>query len=265
MLPGEEKIKEYLEEKTEAIATKIEKTPMEKFFVFFLILITVASVVLGYMQFKQNLESPFYASRQKIVRADIKDKYNINQLNDNTNLLETEALKTKDSDLDGLDDYSEIYIYGTNPYLEDTDNDGVWDKQEILNGTNPNCAEGTDCATTGQEASPTVSMPTLEELLPATPTFDENSNTVNYNGTSDESLAGLQNSDFQSMINQLQNQDLTAEEKAQGLEQLKNLTPAQIREQLISSGFDPAMLEQIDDQTLQQAFLDLVSTYTQSQ
>ncbi len=260
MLPGEEKIKDYLEEKTEAIANKIEKTPMEKFFVFFLILITVASVVLGYMQFKQNLESPFYQSRQKIVRAEIKDKYNINSLNSNTNLLDTEGLKTKDSDLDGLDDYSEIYIYGTNPYLEDTDNDGVWDKQEIINGQNPNCAQGTDCATTSQQFSAAENMPTLEEIIPPIPSFNENLN-LSYGDNS----MGLQNEDFQSIINQLQNQTLTPEEKAQGLEQLKNLTPAQIREQLISSGFDPAMLDEIDDQTLQQAFMDLVSAYSQNQ
>ena len=36
----------------------------------------------------------------------------------------------KDSDLDGLDDYEEIYVYGTDPALPDTDNDGLSDYKE---------------------------------------------------------------------------------------------------------------------------------------
>ena len=51
----EGKIKEFFEEKTEKIAAKIERTPMEKFFVFFLILITVTALTLGYLQMKKNI------------------------------------------------------------------------------------------------------------------------------------------------------------------------------------------------------------------
>ncbi|MCX6743093.1 MAG: hypothetical protein NT116_02535, partial [Candidatus Parcubacteria bacterium] len=207
------------------------------------------------------------------------------------------------SDLDGLDDYSEIYIYGTNPYLEDTDNDNIWDKQEIINGTNPNCAEGTDCSITGSQQSNTqAAMPSLEEIVPPTPSFNENINSeeiinaMDINTSANDNSSDLQSSDFQEIINQLQGEGLTAEEKAQGLETLKNLTPAQIREQLIASGFDPAVLEQIDDETtlknltpaqireqliasgfdpavleqiddetLQNTFFDLIAAYSQSQ
>lgn len=42
-----------------------------------------------------------------------------------------------DTDGDGLNDYAEMYTYGTNPLLEDTDGDGDTDAQEISNGTNP--------------------------------------------------------------------------------------------------------------------------------
>ena len=43
-----------------------------------------------------------------------------------------------DSDSDGLDDYSEIHIYGTDPVLSDTDEDGMPDSWEIENGFDPN-------------------------------------------------------------------------------------------------------------------------------
>ncbi len=49
-----------------------------------------------------------------------------------------------DSDNDGLTDYDEITIYGTDQNDPDTDNDGVKDGNEVLRGTNPLVAEPKD-------------------------------------------------------------------------------------------------------------------------
>lgn len=46
-----------------------------------------------------------------------------------------------DSDLDGLDDYYEIFVSKTNPNNKDTDNDGLNDYDEIELGLNPNEAD----------------------------------------------------------------------------------------------------------------------------
>ncbi len=43
-----------------------------------------------------------------------------------------------DRDGDLLTDYEEMVLYGTNPYLKDTDGDGFDDRMEILNGWDPN-------------------------------------------------------------------------------------------------------------------------------
>ncbi len=51
----------------------------------------------------------------------------------------------KDTDGDGISDYDEVNIFGTSMYLKDSDGDGITDDQEIKNGTDPNCAEGTNC------------------------------------------------------------------------------------------------------------------------
>lgn len=48
------------------------------------------------------------------------------------------VLKESDTDKDGLDDYTEVITYGTDPNLKDTDKDGFTDKQEIDGGFNPN-------------------------------------------------------------------------------------------------------------------------------
>jgi plastocyanin len=46
-------------------------------------------------------------------------------------------LKLTDTDSDGLSDYDEVVVYGTNPNLKDTDGDKYSDKLEIDNGYNP--------------------------------------------------------------------------------------------------------------------------------
>lgn len=49
-----------------------------------------------------------------------------------------DVLKGMDSDGDGLSDYDEIFVYGTNPLNPDTDGDGISDYDEIFTyGTDP--------------------------------------------------------------------------------------------------------------------------------
>jgi len=43
----------------------------------------------------------------------------------------------RDSDMDGISDYDEINIYGTDPNSMDSDNDGYFDGVEIITGFNP--------------------------------------------------------------------------------------------------------------------------------
>ena len=59
------------------------------------------------------------------------------------------ALRAKDTDKDGLNDYDELNIYNTSPYLEDSDSDGFSDKQEIDSENDPNCPVGRDCFSSG--------------------------------------------------------------------------------------------------------------------
>lgn len=54
------------------------------------------------------------------------------------NLPDNETLQQLDSDNDGLNDYEELFVYHTNPFVNDTDNDYVSDYDEIMWGSNPN-------------------------------------------------------------------------------------------------------------------------------
>lgn len=49
-----------------------------------------------------------------------------------------EKLKAADSDLDGLNDYDELYIYHTNVGAADSDTDGYLDGDEVKNSYDPN-------------------------------------------------------------------------------------------------------------------------------
>lgn len=74
------------------------------------------------------------------------------------------ALRLKDTDNDGLNDYDELNVYMTSPYLDDTDSDGFKDGEEIANGNNPNCAAGAECESAEQPVDlSTVGMSVVQE------------------------------------------------------------------------------------------------------
>lgn len=60
-----------------------------------------------------------------------------------------EAMKTKDTDGDTLNDFEETYVYKTSPYLSDSDSDEVADNTELKEGEDPNCPKGKKCIESG--------------------------------------------------------------------------------------------------------------------
>ncbi|PIT88722.1 MAG: hypothetical protein COU29_00525 [Candidatus Magasanikbacteria bacterium CG10_big_fil_rev_8_21_14_0_10_36_32] len=95
-------------------------------------LFAVLAVGLGILQIRNNAYRPFALNNS--IPPFLNEEINTE-----------EALRYRDTDLDGLNDFDELYIYSTSPYLEDTDSDGVKDKEEIDKGRNPLCYEGKNC------------------------------------------------------------------------------------------------------------------------
>lgn len=54
------------------------------------------------------------------------------------NVPDSTTLQGLDTDGDTINDYDELYVYYTNPFLSDTDNDGATDYWEILANSDPN-------------------------------------------------------------------------------------------------------------------------------
>ncbi|MBN1326056.1 hypothetical protein JW977_03720 [Candidatus Falkowbacteria bacterium] len=216
------KIKEFFEQEAEKIVIKIEKTPMEKFFIFFLIMITISAIILGYLQLKRNIEMPFFAINLSQKRAEIRDQYlsNLNTATSSapsfsiTNLITNTNSTEINTNINSATNTSQININGT------FSNNNILNlERQLLSGE-----------------------VTLEEL-------------------------GINDPELQKYLELIQSGELNevagleSEQKTQAIESLKTLTPAQIREELIKNGIDKTFLDQIDDQTLQQMFLETLKTY----
>lgn len=87
---------------------------------------------------------------------------------------ELEASKRKDSDRDGLSDYSELYVYRTSPYLGDTDSDGIPDAIEIAQSSDPNCPAGSTCIQLDNQQPAGASSSTFSDLIDVTQFNDPN-------------------------------------------------------------------------------------------
>ena len=104
-----------------------------------IIVLSILSTVIiffGVWQIRNRIVSPFILDEVLIAKKNSSEAA-LSDYIDSINI---------DTDGDGLSDYDEQYIYGTSPFLEDTDSDGIPDKVEIERGTDPNCPEGQNCS-----------------------------------------------------------------------------------------------------------------------
>ncbi len=127
----------------------------QKIGVILLSVFSVFAIGLGILQIRNTMYAPFALNKQipTLVKNDI-----------NSN----EALMYRDTDHDGLSDFDELYVYGTSPYLADTDSDGIPDNIEVAKGTNPLCPEGQNCAEAGINGD---AMPNSAPIASATSTL----------------------------------------------------------------------------------------------
>lgn len=116
----------------------------EKYVLAGLGIFSVLVIFLAFFQMYYSLAYPIEKSRATAQNATA-------QLGSDLYLPEGSAgsaleLKAKDTDKDGLNDYDELNIYNTSPYLDDSDSDGVSDQQEVIDGSDPNCPRGKNCS-----------------------------------------------------------------------------------------------------------------------
>jgi hypothetical protein len=130
------------------------------FGIFLFVVIGASALILGVLSANKDINAPMQVNEAATAKA--------NALTNGV-----EALKTKDTDGDGLSDYDELYVYHTSPYIKDSDSDGIPDGVEIKNGTDPNCPEGKNCGTPAPaNYPPPTAMPDLNTAANALSNLD---------------------------------------------------------------------------------------------
>ena len=183
------------------VENKLSRTQKTGFVLLFVF--TILVVGLGFLQMRNNIYNPF------ALKVDAQNtSFGVND--------ENVRLQSIDTDHDGINDYEELYFFETSPYLPDTDSDGIGDKQEIDEGTDPNCAEDKVC----------------EQV--------EDINTLT-SSSSTASILGVQGS------------EIPGQNSAGDLQDLQTIlqSPEEIRKLLLSTGqISEEQLSQIDDDAL---------------
>ena len=209
--------------------------------------VALLALIFGWWQLKSSIYLPLGLS----TNTSVTNQSETLALGDN--IL---ALQQQDSDSDGLTDYDELYLYGTSPYLTDTDSDGYSDKMEVDSGNNPNCAPDTTCG-------PVFIAPTAtESSIGGTPTAEDIRALLRQAGVSDDEIAKYDDIKLLQIYNEVAGEvsatdtsdqsdsnssiNLTPEQK----ELIKQMSGDELRQFLINGGADSATLEQVDDATL---------------
>ncbi|MDD4272021.1 MAG: hypothetical protein PHF50_04440 [Patescibacteria group bacterium] len=188
----------------------------------------VLIVVLWMAQLRSNIYEPFNSSSgQSQVASEEQNR--------------DEALKTKDTDNDGLSDYDELNMYKTSPYLEDTDGDTLKDGEEIKNNTDPNCPKGETCSGGLLDNSATADQSGGASAAPN----DTLNSLLNQFGATEPQT--------QSTLN---TENLTSDQ----LDALKNIDAASLRELLIQAGMDKGALDKISDTDLMKSYGETFSS-----
>ncbi len=124
-----------------------------------LLVFAVVAVGLGFLQIRNNLYAPF--ALNNTIPNTLKNDINT-----------PDALRYRDTDHDELNDFDELYVYGTSPYLYDTFSYGMSDKQVITEGLalcpKGECTDATTASSAGVVSStPVVATEPPEGLTPA--------------------------------------------------------------------------------------------------
>lgn len=263
-----------------ASSEQISKT--ERIVLWVVTIVGLISLISGFFWIKNGIKRPFSAQL-----AGTGGVYNIN-LPSEDNLLE---LKNKDTDEDGLNDFDELYIYNTSPYIQDSDSDGFTDSEEIESGNDPSCPAGKECQAPWlneneglndellnlYSGSNSMDMGTLRETMKAAGVPEEMLNSfddetlqelylqsintpseVNLTNTT-ANINSTENSNS-SLVNlneglENTNLDLSTEDPEEFKESMANLTAEEVRELLVSLGVDEEVLSAVDDETLLDIYL----------
>lgn len=237
--------------------TPVRRTPLgleQKIAVVILFIFAIAVMGMWSVQFKKSITNPF--------------NYQSNNTADNTKNSSAaasqqqakdseEALRSKDTDGDGLSDWDELYIYKTSPYLEDSDSDGFSDKEEIDSGNDPNCPVGRNCYSSNiikKNSSETDNTNSLN--------LQSNQNNNLLNGTNGlNSQSGQNNNLLNGLITPPTSDNNSGKTNSADLKSIigDKLDAPTLRQMLLKAGMSEKILNQISDDDLIKSYQEILN------
>lgn len=244
---------EIFEEKTEdqlegsnfinELKNKGKKELNPRFLFGFIMVLAVVGLVFAGFGWFNSLKTPF------LVKGNI-NASNLNLSLTNSDVANLLALQGKDTDLDGLSDYDELYVHRTSPYLPDTDSDGYPDGEEIQNNQDPNCPAGTDCGQSLTTPAVTPELPASMDNL----TTEQIKSLLLSAGVSEEQLNALSEDELRQLYQEALQETQTTDE-SQTLQELAPenaalVTPDQLRALLKDEGVSEEDINNLSDEDL---------------
>lgn len=203
---------------------KEQFSPHQKLGLGVLVVIGITTLVFGVFQINRSIIEPMarngnlkFKSSEEMERE------------------KEERLKQSDTDKDGLNDYDELYVFRTSPFLEDSDSDTIPDGVEVAQSTDPNCPAGRTCRqarateTTGTQGDTTV-------------------------GAEPPALAPDEQDVLDAMEMAFGDLDELTPETMRA--RLAEMSPEELREFLSKIGVPDEMLQQADDETMRSLLLE---------
>jgi len=213
------------------MARKGQFNPQQRLGLGVLVVIGITTLVFGVFQINRSIVEPLAREGNLHFRSA-----------DEVEQEKIARLKQQDTDNDSLNDYDELYVFRTSPFLEDSDSDGADDGLEVAQSTDPNCPAGSVCR---QAAS--------------TDTTDAGDAT----GAEPPALAADEQDVLDAMELAFGDLDELTPEAMRA--RLAEMTPEELRAFLSKIGVPDEMLQQADDATMRNLLLETLQEMPQSE
>lgn len=208
------------------------------------IVIGLSTITLGFFRLNKAIALPFRRNTTFTFKT--------------TEQLEkerTQKLREQDTDGDGLNDYDELYVFRTSPFLEDSDSDGIPDGVEVAQESDPNCPKGKTC----RQAKIFAASSAAQQQGGSAPTDSSGTNpATGQSGQPTTSTSADAEAKVMAVIAETfgDPNTLTPEKIADGL---KTMSPNQLREFLGKLGVPTQALQRADDATLRKLVSDTLN------
>ncbi len=214
---------QYNPSEREALLIAEKNNAKHKFFLILLVFFSMFIIFAWSFGVKNIINKPF---EKKYTNQN-------NEIINNFSNPQDKLLQSIDTDGDGLNDWDEVNVYNTSPYIVDSDSDGYSDLDEVKSGNNPVCATGTDCGTDGFESVPRVT-PDVQIGVPGQD---------NLSGEATDMLSETKKQIFEEMLGGKSNAE-------------------SLRKIFIEAGMDKEILDQISDEDLLDSYRQILGETT---